>query len=375
MITCDVAVIGTGGVGSAALYHLAKSGAKVVGLDRFTPPHAHGSSHGQTRVIRLAYFEHPDYVPLLRRAYQAWNQLETATNRQLYFPTGALQIGSEQGVVGQGIRHSAELHHLAVDSLSHEEILQAYPGVVPPEDHVGMLERDAGYLLVSECIDTYLQLAKAHGAQLKTETAVQSWTFRDGQFDLQTDAELIHAKQVVVCGGAWAAQLMTDLKVPLQILRKHLYWYENDFEGYRHDSNFPVFLFETAAGIYYGFPQIDDYGVKLARHDAGQPIKTPADHSQDEDFDDRQQVESFVKSCLPRLSTRLTRQAACMYTMTPDENFLLGTHPEHEGLHFAAGLSGHGFKFASALGQILSELAIDGQTTSPIEFLSPARFS
>ncbi|GAA4425281.1 N-methyl-L-tryptophan oxidase [Bremerella cremea] len=375
MTTYDVAVIGIGGVGSSALYHLAKSGARVIGLDRFAPPHSLGSSHGQTRVIRMAYFEHPDYVPLLRQAYQGWAELESASERSLYFPTGVLQIGPESGEVIAGVRKSAEQHQLAIDSFSHEEISKAFPGLVPPENCVGLLERNAGYLLVSECIDAYLKLAVQHGAEMATNCPVHAWDKEADEYVLQSDTRTIHAKQLVICGGAWAQQLLADLNVPLTILRKQLYWFENQVPHYTSGASFPVFLFETVGGIYYGFPQIDAQGVKLARHDGGETIASAQAHSQSEDIADRQSVEAFVQTCMPQLSTNLTRHAACMYTMTPDQHFLVGSHPEQSGLHFAAGLSGHGFKFASALGQILCDLATTGQTASPIGFLSPNRFS
>ncbi|PQO41284.1 N-methyl-L-tryptophan oxidase [Blastopirellula marina] len=374
MLTCDVAVVGTGGVGSAAVAYLARAGANVIGLDRYSPPHNHGSSHGQTRVIRMAYFEHPDYVPLLRHAYREWHDLEQTTGRKLYFPTGVLQIGPEAGEVIAGTLRSAQQHQLAIQRYAFDDITREFPGVVPPEACVGILERDAGYLLVAECISAYLDQARQHGAILKNDTPIKSWTRNEDTFELQTADEVIHAKQLVICGGAWATQLLADLNVPMTILRKHLYWYANDAAAYTQASSFPVFLIETLGGIYYGFPQIDRQGVKLARHDGGEPIASAQQQSQQEDAADRASVETFTRNHLPLLSQDLVHHEACMYTVTPDQHFLVGTHPEHDGLHFVAGLSGHGFKFASALGQILCDLAMTGQTSVPIDFLSPRRF-
>ena len=323
----------------------------------------------------MAYFEHPDYVPLLRQAYRSWNDLQQTTGRQLYFPTGVLQIGPASGEVIAGTLRSAQQHQLAIQQYAYEEIAKEFPGVVPPEDCVGILERDAGYLLVAECISAYLDQAQQHGATVLPDSPVQSWSRVGDTYQLQTPSEVIHAKQLVVCGGAWATQLLADLNVPMTILRKHLYWYANEASAYTRESKFPVFLIETTGGIYYGFPQIDSQGLKLARHDGGEPIASADQQTQAEDAADRQAVETFTAGHLPLLSQRLVHHEACMYTVTPDHHFLLGTHPEYAGLHFAAGLSGHGFKFASALGEILADLAINGQTSSPIAFLSPRRFS
>lgn len=375
MSTYDVAVIGTGGVGSAAVYALAKAGAKVIGLDRFDPPHNRGSSHGDTRVIRKAYFEHPDYVPLLQQAYRGWQHLEEAAGKQLYFPTGVLQIGPSEGEIISGIRQSAQEHGLEIESYACEELSQVFPGIHPPENTVGILERDAGYLLVSQCIAAYLRLAKELGADLRINTPALAWHPRKGEYVLETADEVIQAKQLVICGGPWALQLLADLEVPMRILQKHLYWYDNQAPEYTSDASFPVFLMETSGGLYYGFPQIDAQGVKVSRHDGGKPIDHAGWHAQMEDASDRADVETFLSACLPKLSHEVNRQAACLYTMTPDEHFLLGTHPRHKGLHFAAGLSGHGFKFASALGEILCDLAVKEKTSAPIGFLRATRFS
>lgn len=374
MTTADVIVIGLGGVGSAAAWHLAHSGLRVLGFDRFDPPHDHGSSHGQSRVIRKAYFEHPNYVPLLQAAYLAWNELEQASAQSLYFPVGLLEVGPVDGVIVPGILASAAEHQLPIERLDAAEIHARWPGVRIAEGDVGLFEAEAGYLLVEACVAAHLQVAAAAGAVLRFNERVVSWNADGDQVRVTTNQGEYQAARLVIAGGPWADQLLAELQLPLRLLRKDLYWYVGGATDYRAASGMPTFLFETPAGYYYGFPEIDHRGLKVARHDGGTPLASADELTREIDIADQTLVERFLATHLPRSMGTLAEHATCIYTMTPDEHFVVDRHPEHPQVALAAGLSGHGFKFASILGRILAELATDGKSSLPIDFLSLKRF-
>ncbi|MEX1040816.1 MAG: N-methyl-L-tryptophan oxidase [Pirellulaceae bacterium] len=374
MTTADVIVIGLGGVGSAAAWHLARRGLRVLGFDRFDPPHDHGSSHGQSRVIRKAYFEHPNYVPLLQAAYQAWHELEQASAQSLYFPVGLLEVGPVDGVIIPGILASAAEHQLPIERLSAAEIHARWPGVRVTEGDVGLFESEAGYLLVEACVAAHLRVAEQAGAELRFNEQVVSWSAEEDQVRVVTDRGEYQAARLVIAGGPWADQLLAELRLPLRLLRKDLYWYVGGSTDYRAESGMPTFLFETPAGYYYGFPAFDHRGLKVARHDGGIPLASADGLTREIDTADQALVERFLATHLPNSMGTLAEHATCIYTMTPDEHFVVDRHPEHPQVALAAGLSGHGFKFASILGRILAELATDGEASLPINFLSLRRF-
>ncbi len=370
----DAIVIGCGGVGSAALYHLAGRGATVLGLDRFSPGHDRGSSHGQTRIIRRAYFEHPDYVPLLERAYQLWAELEAGWPEPLYHETGLLQVGPPDGKVLPGVLASAREHDLAVDSLTAEEVEDRFPGFVVPDSLSAVFEQGAGYLLVEDSVKAHIEQARSRGAELRTGKPVTRWQASGDTVVVETETDRFEARHLIVTAGAWAAKLLADLNLELRVLRKHLHWYANAEPGYRSVRGAPIFLYEVPAGIFYGFPQIDDFGVKVAEHTGGEAVTDASGLDRSLDQQDQLRVKQFLTSYLPGVSSISTRHEACMYTMSPDENFIVDRHPYRDNVLFAAGLSGHGFKFTSVLGELLADLALDGETELPYEFLRAGRF-
>src|SRR5262245_15327254 len=273
----DVIILGTGGVGSAAAYHLTQRGAKVLGIDRFPGGHDRGSSHGETRIIRQAYFEHPDYVPLLMRAYELWRELEQLSGEGLLHQVGLLQVGPPEGVVVRGVLEAARLHGLKVDSLAGDEVLRRYSGFRVPEGSVGVFEPAAGYLKVERCVLAHLEAAKQHGAEFRFGSPVCEYVSnRGGEVAVKTEAgEKFIARDLVITAGPWAQELLADLKIGLAIRRKHLYWYPRANEVYREDRGCPTFLYELPQGVYYGFPQIDALGVKVAEHSGGSVISDP----------------------------------------------------------------------------------------------------
>lgn len=374
----DFIVIGGGGVGSAAVFHLAERGARVLGLDRFPPGHDRGSSHGRTRIIRQAYYEHPDYVPLLFRAYELWTDLGQRIGRPLLHEIGLLQAGPLNSGVLAGVRRSAQQHRLKIDELSAAELMRRYPGFRVSDDWAGLFEPRAGYLEVEACVVAHLEQAQRLGAELRTGITVNGWRDIPGGIEVATDAGEFRARALLIAAGAWSGQLLKELAVPLVVRRKPQYWYPALFT-HQAEHGCPAFLFDTPDGIFYGLPQVDGRGaagdgLKAAEHSGGQTVGDPLHVDRAFDAADNARVESFLASHLPGVARKLLRHSVCMYTLTPDEHFVVDRHPQDPRVVFAAGLSGHGFKFTCVLGEALADLAMNGTTSLPIGFLSLARF-
>jgi sarcosine oxidase len=378
MQSYDVIVLGVGGVGSAALCELARRGVRALGIDRFHPPHDRGSTHGQTRVIRMAYFEHLDYVPLLRESYRMWRSLEAATGRQLFHEVGLLEVGLADGCVVSGVLRAAAEHGLDIEQLSASEIELRWPGFCVKDDLVGVFERNAGYLLVEDCVSAQLEAARAGGAELLVDTVVHGWSADEQGVRVRTSAGDFAATKLVVAGGAWAGGLLAGIPLQLEVRRKSLFWFEASSAGAaRYDVaiGFPVYLFELPVGVFYGFPRFDGRSMKAAEHSGGATVADPANVNRSIDAAEQRRVERFLTAHLPQVSYHVVDHAVCLYTMSPDEQFIVDRHPEHSNVVFAAGLSGHGFKFTPVLGRALSDLALEGETRLPIDFLSLRRFA
>jgi sarcosine oxidase len=371
----DAIVLGCGGVGSATAYHLARRGAKVLGLEQFSPAHDRGSSHGETRVIRQAYFEHPDYVPLLLRAYELWRELEETAGIDLLHQVGLLQVGPPEGPVVRGVLEAARLHKLSVESLTSDEIPRRFAGLRAPPEAIGVFEPAAGYLKVERCVLAHIAAAKASGAELRFNVPVRSWQATPHEVRVVTDQDEFTAANLILAAGPYAPQILRSLNIPLVVRRKHLYWFPTSDQSYHETSGCPTFLYDLPHGVFYGFPQVDDLGVKVAEHSGGEVVTDPAADPKAADVADLARVEDFLKEHLPGVGGPINRRSVCFYTMSPDEHFVVAHHPQHQNIVFAAGLSGHGFKFTSVLGQALVDLALDGHTSLPIGFLSVSRFA
>jgi sarcosine oxidase len=370
----DVIILGTGGVGSAATYHLARRGAKVLGIDQFPGGHDRGSSHGETRVIRQAYFEHPDYVPLLLRAYDLWRDLEQQAGVDLLHQVGLLQVGPPDGCVVHGVLEAARLHGLKVESLAGEEVARRFPGFRAPAGTVGVFEPAAGYLRVERCVLTHLAAAKSHGADFHFGAIAKVWKTDGAGVRVVTDQGEFTAGELIITAGPWAPQLLSDIRIPLTVRRKHLYWFPTSDTAYHESRGCPTYLYELPHGVYYGFPQIDELGVKVAEHSGGAVVNDPTNDPRPLDATDLARVENFLQENLPGVGRPMQHRSVCFYTMSPDEHFLVDRHPAHQNVLFVAGLSGHGFKFTSVLGEALADLALDGTRKLPMGFLSLARF-
>ena len=374
----DAIVAGVGGVGSAALFHLAARGARVLGLDRFPIAHDRGSSHGQTRLIRQAYFEHPHYVPLLRRAYTLWNELEGRTGEKLYHESGLLQLGSPQGEVLSGVRASALAHDLPIEELSAGEVANRYPGFSVPEGFEAIFERRAGYLMVEQCVAAHAAEAVKLGAVLQTGETILAWrpegagAAGTGVF-VETDRGQYAADRLILTAGPWAGDLLSGLGIPLEVRRKPLFWFQTRDATYDAARGCPGFVYDLPHGFFYGMPRIDGLGIKVAEHTGGRVVADPLAVDRTLDVTEESRVADFVSKHLPAATGECTEHVVCMYTMTRDSHFIVDRHPEFSQVAFAAGLSGHGFKFAGVLGEALAQLALDGASSLPIAFLSARR--
>jgi monomeric sarcosine oxidase len=375
MQSYDVIVLGAGGAGSAALYELARRGVRAVGIDRYRPPHDRGSSHGQTRVIRQAYFEHPNYVPLLRESYRLWRELEQTAGRQLFHEVGLVEIGPADGVVVPGVLRSAAEHRIAIDELSPADVKRRWPGLRVPAGLAAVFEPHAGYLPVEECVTAHLDAARAAGATLLAETRVFDWTANARGVAVRTSAGDFAAGKLIVAAGSWAGSLLGELSLRLNVVRKSLFWFETASPHYDVTAGFPVFLFELPLGVFYGFPRLGPRGIKVAEHSGGRVVDDPAAVDRAVDPEEQRRLSDFLAAHLPHVSTHVTDHTVCLYTMSPDEHFVVDRHPQSPNVVFAAGLSGHGFKFTPVLGRVLADLALDGRTPLPIDFLSRQRFS
>jgi len=373
----DVIVIGTGGMGASAAMHLADRGARVCGLDRFPPGHDRGSSHGQTRLIRLAYFEHPDYVPLLRRAYELWRRLQTAAGRPLLVESGLLLAGPQDGEAVKGTLHSAAVHGLPIERMTAREAMRRWPALKLPDEWAAVHESCAGYLFVEEAVKAHAAAAVARGARLEHGVAVRGWHVDNGggAVVVETDRGTYQADRLVVTAGPWAHDLIRMPTLPLQVLRKSLFWYEpgSAARAAHAPGRLPCFAFDAPAGFFYGFPSLDERGVKIAEHTGGTPVPDPLAIDRGVDQRERARIEAVTADHVPGLSRSPSDHTVCLYTMSPDGHFVVGLHPEQPRVSIAAGFSGHGFKFASVMGEILADLALDGRTAHPIGFLAPAR--
>lgn len=370
----DVIVLGLGGMGSSVAFELARRGRRVLGLEQYSLGHDRGSSHGQTRIIRKAYFEHPNYVPLLRRAYQRWYELEQLQGKRLFTECGCLSIGTPEGTLIAGVRRAATEHNLPVENLSAAELRQRYPVFRFDDRYVGVLERDAGFLNVEDCVIAYAEEARKLGAHLRTGTPVVSWKATASGVIVRTDGQEFAADRLVIAAGAWAGRVLADLGLPLTVRRKVLLWYGTTQPSLFRRDVFPVYLTDLPEGTYYGFPVLDPNGHKVARHDGGHVVTDPATVDRAVTTEDEADCRAFLSDHLPGVDGPLFQSRVCLYTLTPDEHFVIGVHPQHAQVSIAAGFSGHGFKFASVVGEILADLAERSTTDLPIDMFRITRF-
>ena len=372
----DVIVVGLGAMGSATLHALARSGRRVLGVDRFSPPHTLGSSHGRTRIIREAYFEHPRYVPLVRRAYDLWRELEQRVGRRLYTKTRGLTLGPEDGAVVRGARASAESFDVPHQLISAAEVRRRFPGLQPSDDMVGVLDDHAGVLVPEACIGALLDVAVKHGADVRRDEQVIGWDADSASVRLRTARGEYRSAQLVVAAGAWVRALVPELAGVLMVERQPIHW----FEPASHPDEFrpercPVTLWEYAAGrVFYTLPDFGD-GLKAGVHYEGQPVdpdRVDRRTSAEEDA----QATDILRRVMPHAAGRLRESQICLYTNTPDLHFIIDVHPEHaRQVVVLSACSGHGFKFATAVGEVAAELLETGTSRHDLSMFRIDRFA
>jgi sarcosine oxidase len=373
----EVIVAGLGGMGSAAAYHLAGRGKRVLGLERHTAAHDKGSSHGQSRIIRQAYFEDPAYVPLLLRAYELWERLERETGEDLMTLTGGLMIGPPESRTFTGSKATADEYGLPYEVFDTGELKRRYPMFEPTEGTIALFEEMAGFVRPEVAVKAHLERAASLGADLRFEEMILSWELTDSGVRVETASDVYEAERLIVTAGAWAPKLLADLGLPLEVTRQILFWFDpiGGVEPFL-PGRFPVYIWEPEDGnSFYSMPAHDgpDGGVKVAFFRAD---GTPADpdtidrevHDDEVDF-----IRSYLERYVPALDGELLYARTCMYTNTPDEHFVISTHPEYPQVAIAAGFSGHGYKFCGVVGEILADLVTEGKTSHPIDLFSPER--
>jgi sarcosine oxidase len=371
----DVIVLGIGGMGSATLYHLARRGLRVLGLERFDLVHEYGSSHGLTRIIRLAYWEHPTYVALLRRAYELWRELEQGAGERLLHITGSVDAGPAGGPIFQGALRSSELHGLAHEVMDGRELSRRCPGYRLPPETQCLLQPEGGFLLPERCNVAHAALARSHGAELHCREPVLDWGAGGGRVWVRTPGGRHEAGRLVVCAGAWASRLLPGLDGLAVPERQVLAWLQPGRPELFQPAVFPVFNLEVEEGHYYGFPSFLLPGFKFGKYHHRREVVDPDAWRREPEPEDEELLRSFARRYFPDGAGPTVMLKACLFTNTPDHHIILDRHPEYPEVAIAAGFSGHGYKFCSVIGEIMADLAQNGHTRHDIEFFRLQRFS
>ncbi len=370
----DVIVIGVGGMGSATVYQLAKRGARVLGLERFDIPHDQGSSHGVNRIIRLAYYEDPAYVPPLKRAYELWRELEWETGEQILYITGSIDAGPEQDEVFQGSYRSCLEHNIPHEVLDHNDLAERFPGYRLPAGHYALFQAEGGFLLSERCIVDHVLVAQAHGAEVRARERVLDWQATNDGVTVRTERGSYQAGSLVITAGPWASSLIPGLGDKAQAERQVLGWFQPHRPEIFAPERFPVFNLKVDEGRYYGFPVYGIPGFKIGLYHHLEEVVDPDRIDRSVHAADEAVLRECVERYFPEANGPTMTLKTCMFTNSPDEHFIIGTHPDHPQVSFAAGFSGHGFKFCSVVGEMMADLAVNGATSHALELFSPRRY-
>jgi sarcosine oxidase len=371
----DVIVVGVGTMGAAACYQLALRGVSVLGLERYDIPNAMGAAAGYSRMIRLAYFEHPDYVPLLRRSYTLWEELQNQLGRDVIKITGGIYVGPPGAAVLEGSLRSVRQHSISHELLGADEAAKRFPQFRLPEDYRCLHDHQAGLVIPERAVAGYAELALRNGAELHGQEGVISWKASGNGVFVNTAKAQYAASKVLFCGGAWTDKLVRDLGIPLTVTRQPLAWVWPKEPALFELGRMPVWILEHRDGSnHYGFPMLpDNPGVKLASHKRN-AATDPETLDRSVHDNDEQEIRTTLRDYIPAADGPLLSMRICMYTNSPDHQFIIDHHPHYPNVTIACGFSGHGFKCASGLGEVLAELTLDGRATLPMDFLGLQRF-
>ncbi len=366
----DVIVVGLGAMGSSACYYLSQSKINLLGIDQFNSPHSFGSSHGETRIIREAYFEHPLYVPLVQRAYELWSDLQqnntniksdklennenSLLSERLFLKTSGLMLGKKDSGVVSGAKKSAETHNLNYQLFNSEQIKNNYPAFNLPNDNIGILENRAGILFPEKCIKNYLESAKNNGVKINCNEKMISWKSNKSNIKVITDKNVYYTDKLILSTGAWIKEIIPNLK--LKMTRQVLFWFDTKGSEEFKPEKFPIYICEkNPEKIFYGFPDLGT-GMKIAFHNHGQEIN-PNNLDKNIYTNEIKEIFDIVAEYFPKLKPNIIKSEVCMYTNTEDENFIIDYYPDNKRVIVASPCSGHGFKFSSVIGEILSQMA------------------
>ena len=374
--TFDAIVLGLGGMGSASLYHLARRGLKVLGLEQFGIPHTFGSSHGLTRIIRLAYFESPNYVPMLRRAYELWRELQTSSGTQLLYQTGSIDAGWESSRTVQGSLAACRDHSLPFELLDAASLHRRHPGYELADGMQAVWQPQGGFLAPERCITEHVAAAVKHGARVEQHTRVLNWEPTGEGVTVRTPDETLHAARLVITAGPWARTLvpmLAELAVPE---RQVVMWTAVEDEAIFSPERFPVFNLQAShddSERYYGYPVHGRPGFKIGKYHHRGERGTPEDLSRETDSVDEELLRRAIRRFFPKADGRVLATETCLFTNTPDEHFILDHHPGLGQVAIGAGFSGHGFKFCSVVGEIMADLVTKGTSDFDLTMFGIAR--
>jgi sarcosine oxidase len=365
-------VVGLGAMGSATLYHLAQRGSRALGLERFSPGHMRGSSHGDSRIIRETYFEHPLYVPLVRRAHELWRELERRSGESLMTITGGLMIGPPDGMIITGTLRSAVEHGLPHSILSPLEVQERFPAFELADDLVAVLDPRAGFLDPEACNRAHIKAALELGGEARFNEPVIDWTVEGDGVRVKTESAEYTADKLVLSAGAWNRSMVPDLELPLAVERQAVFWLDPERDRSHYDiGRLPIYAYEYRAGnICYGFPRLPR-GVKASVMHAGEIVSDPDNLNRTVADAEVNSLRAALEPILPALAAAPVRESdVCLFTNTPDHDFIIDFHPFLPQVLISSPCSGHGFKFSSAIGEIQADLLTTGKSAFD---LSPFR--